>query len=184
VEASTAHDAEVDASMSGRDAGTSRPLKSALGGHTPHHEPSAAMRNTSLHKLLRMSQNVPGSPSQLRLEEGHGGESGSNSPKKVSFKRASTDSLPVQDSAPTESIFHNLGGRKVDESSMYDQKSASEASSSHSLSSGTSERRKPDQFGESPEEKAAKKRTQTQRRQSMFITPSLLHKHSSINSSF
>jgi hypothetical protein len=61
---------------------------------------------------------------------------------------------------------------------MYDQKSGSGPSSSHSLSSGTSERRKPDQFGESPEEKAAKKKTQTQRRQSMFITPNLIHKHS------
>lgn len=63
VEESSAHDAEVDASMSARDAATSRPLKPVLGGHTPHYEPSAVMRNISLQKLLRMSQNVPGSPS-------------------------------------------------------------------------------------------------------------------------
>ena len=66
MDASTAHDAEVEVSMSARDAATSRPLKptfTGLGGHTPLHEPSAAMRDMSLRNLLRMSQNVPGSPS-------------------------------------------------------------------------------------------------------------------------
>jgi len=95
VDASTARDAEVDVTMSGRDAGTSRPLKPALGGHTPHHEPAAGLRNVSLQKLLRMSQNLPGSPAEFGLKETDGAQSGHSSPKRVAFGRASTDSLPV-----------------------------------------------------------------------------------------